>query len=502
VAVRPDSEAKEIELKLAFEQADVERIRAHPLLVVAGEVKVRELISIYYDTPDDVLRANDVFLRIRATGDGYVQTIKTAGGKTELLERGEWEHVLETPEPDLENVAETPLEPLLSEDLRTGLQPRFHTRFRREAYSIVQHGAEIELAIDLGEITAGSKAALISEVELELKSGERDVLFVLARELAKTLPLTLAIKTKAERGFQLLDGGDYEVEKAGAIIVTPDMTCAEAFRAIARNCLRQVIANVPGVRNGRPEALHQMRVGLRRFRAALGLFSEVVADEERESGKSGLKWLGGELGSARDLDVLTADVLAPEDGAHHGHPEVESLYRDLMEKRAAAYSQVHETLHTDRFRTLLIDVAAWIERGAWSANALAAESISPYAKRQLARIRRKIKKEGKNLDKLSTEARHQVCIRAKRLRYATEFFAATFDGKTGLKRRRNSLAALEELQDALGAFNDLAMRQRTLESGGSLSIAAIVPPGDEKKLLKQAVDAYERFANVRPFWKG
>jgi hypothetical protein len=46
------------------------------------------------------------------------------------------------------------------------------------------------------------------------------------------------------------------------------------------------------------------------------------------------------------------------------------------------------------------------------------------------------------------------------------------------------------------------MRQRILESGGSLSIAAIVPPGDEKKLLKQAVDAYERFANVRPFWKG
>jgi triphosphatase len=41
--------------------------------------------------------------------------------------------------------------------------------------------------------------------------------------------------------------------------------------------------------------VHQMRVGLRRLRAAISLFAKLLGDQEPERVKSELKWLTGEL---------------------------------------------------------------------------------------------------------------------------------------------------------------------------------------------------------------
>lgn len=505
-ASTPEHDAKEIELKLEFEPADADLIGAHPILQCAmGEPKVREPISTYYDTSDGVLRKAGVFLRVRATGDGYVQTIKTARSEGEFLERDEWECDLPTHEPDLTAAAGTALEPLLTEEVRADLQPRFHTRFRRKTYLIRHDGAEIELALDQGEITAGTKAAPICEVELELKAGDRRALFALAETLAEAVPLTLAIKTKAERGFELLDDGDYAIEKALPVCVTPDMTCAEAFRAIARNCLRQVLVNAPATRQRRPEALHQMRVGLRRFRAAVTLFGDVVVDKHRGAIKDELKWIGGELGPARDLDVFAADILEPQRAAYPDHPDLEAIYRDFTERHDAAYARAVEAVGSDRFRSVVLDLGAWIEIGDWAreGGTLAESPITAYAAEKLSRLRRAIKKRGKNLGDLGAAERHRLRIRAKRLRYATEFFATTFDGAKSAKRQRKSLAALESLQDSLGALNDLVTRRSLL--GADEKDLHLAAPGsdraEEKKWLKEAERAYERFADVKAFWK-
>ena len=94
------------------------------------------------------------------------------------------------------------------------------------------------------------------------------------------------------------------------------MPAGEAFRAIARNCLRQIIANEPVMCAGRAEGLHQMRIGLRRLRAAIAIFADVVGDEDQKKIKSELKWITQELGPARDLDVFAADVLEPLRASH------------------------------------------------------------------------------------------------------------------------------------------------------------------------------------------
>jgi inorganic triphosphatase YgiF len=505
-----EHEAKEIELKLEFAPADAPCILSHPIIQASQAAPVtRELISVYYDTGDDVLRKAGVFLRVRATGDGYVQTIKTARGEAEFLERDEWEQSIPSHQPVLEAAEGTALAPLLTADVRARLAPRFHTRFRRQTYWVRRDATEIELAIDQGEVTAGVDATPISELELELKAGDRRELFQLARELAETVPLYLAIKTKAERGFELIDGGDFSVEKSSDVDIGPGMTCADGFRAIARNCLRQIVANTPAVRAGRPEALHQMRIGLRRLRAGLWLFAGVVADEDREYIEGELRWITQELGPARDLDVFAADVLEPLRAASPDDPEIAAAHRDFIQHHTAAYDRATGAVGSHRFRKLLLDLAAWIEIGAWAAHGTPRQAapvdgaVTAYAAKQLSKLRRTIKKKGRGLREASPPERHKVRIRAKRLRYATEFFTKTFPGKKSDRRREKSLAALEDLQDALGVLNDIAIRRTQPEAGEGF--AFMHPHGDdaaeESKQLKAAKAAFDRFAKVKAFWK-
>ena len=57
------------------------------------------------------------------------------------------------------------------------------------------------------------------------------------------------------------------------------MTAGRAFTLIGRACLRHLVANVPALMERESDALHQMRVALRRLRAAISLFSPVVGDD-------------------------------------------------------------------------------------------------------------------------------------------------------------------------------------------------------------------------------
>ena len=88
---------------------------------------------------------------------------------------------------------------------------------------------------------------------------------------------------------------------------------------------------------GKAEALHQMRIGLRRLRAAIALFAEIVADEKMETIKGELKWITQQLGPARELDVFAADVLEPLRGKQPDAVELAAAHDAFEQRRAAAY---------------------------------------------------------------------------------------------------------------------------------------------------------------------
>jgi inorganic triphosphatase YgiF len=267
------SSPHEIELKFEVPIACLPDLNRGPLLKGADSSgrKPANLVSVYFDTKKLKLRRKALSLRIRRVGRRVVQTVKQETGPATFV-RNEWEHDVAAGQPDLEVVGNTPLASLLHKKLRRGLTPVFETRVRRKAFQLRCGESQIELSIDEGELEAGRKTLPICEVELELKRGQRADLFRVAKRLAEEVPANLAIASKAERGYILLTGERPRPVKALSVVLTPDTNVPSAFQTIAWACIHQLIANHPIMLRGDPDGLHQMRVALRRLRAAISLF--------------------------------------------------------------------------------------------------------------------------------------------------------------------------------------------------------------------------------------
>lgn len=162
--------------------------------------------AYYYDTADDRLRQAGLAMRIRREGETWMATVKdngsSAGG---LHERNEWNVVVGGNRPDLSVFANTDIGSRLQK-VSGGLELRalFITQFERQSMLLVSaSGAKIELALDCGQIIAGSQTEPIWEIELELKEGEPEELLQLGVYLAQKYPLRLESKSKFYRGLLL-----------------------------------------------------------------------------------------------------------------------------------------------------------------------------------------------------------------------------------------------------------------------------------------------------------
>ena len=354
---------KEVELKLELAPASLPALKKVPLLRSPNSppTHTRE-ISVYFDTDKHKLRRKGLMLRVRRIGRRHVQTIKAAGNSAPF-ERDEWEAEIAGDEPDLSLAGGTALEPLVNGKLRRQLKPLFETRVRRTVYPIADDTRAIALTIDRGTIDTGSRSAPLCEVELELERGTIAELFDVARELTRAVPAHLAVKSKSERGYELIDDRQDAPVKAVPIDLPAAASTREAFQIIGRACLRQVVGNEPALIKGDPEGVHQMRVGLRRLRAAMSLFSGILRDAQTAAIKAELKWLTGELGPARELDVLVKRVVAPVQRQRARWDGMPSLSHELAEKREAALARAQDAAKSARFRTLTVEVAAWLEAG-------------------------------------------------------------------------------------------------------------------------------------------
>jgi hypothetical protein len=94
VQVDAIAQNREIELKLQIDPAHINQLIGHPLLkkYAFGKVRHEQLISTYYDTSDFALERQQAALRLRRTGQGWVQTFKCDGTPNAVLHsRKEWE---------------------------------------------------------------------------------------------------------------------------------------------------------------------------------------------------------------------------------------------------------------------------------------------------------------------------------------------------------------------------------------------------------------------------
>lgn len=519
----------EVELKLLVAPGDLARIDRHPAVraVRRGAARAQRLETVYYDTPDGALARAGCALRLRRAGNRWVQTLKGGGQVAAGLHtRDEIEWDVLGSSLNLGLLDDTPYAALFARrKVRGRLAPVFTTEFERKVRTLAfPDGTTAELALDRGAIRAGGVEAPISEAEIELKGGDAARLFALARALARDVPLRLGYASKAERGYAL-GRGPAPPQKARPVPLEPTMTAGAALARIAMACVAQIQANEAGVRDGRddPEYLHQLRVGLRRLRACLGLVAFASSKEAVAPLGGELRWLGGALGPARDWDVFMTETLPPLARGFRKMPGLASLRARAARARRAHGAAARQAVTSGRYTDLFLALGEAFARDDLPAFAVADTPPDPageageplprfdapvgaFAAWALERRHGRVRKRGGDVPAAPPEERHRVRIAAKKLRYAAEFFRALYPAK----RVARYVDALEDLQDILGALNDAAVVDRLLAevAQGAKPIAAGVDGlvrGWVAAVAQHELARYERawdaFKDAKPFWR-
>ncbi|WP_454645328.1 CHAD domain-containing protein [Bradyrhizobium liaoningense] len=285
--------------------------------------------------------------------------------------------------------------------------------------------------------------------------------------------------------------------------LSPGMACDTAFRIIARRHLDAVIAQHDGTCRGDPEALHQIRIALTHLRTAIRFFSPMVDDALRPNVWTELKWLNGQLGMVRDLDVAIERVVA-ESGDELA---VVAELQQWDEKRAESHRLLARALQSARYRRLAEQTSTWIESGPWStrrskeAMRLRRRTLAEHAMERLTEWETRLLKKARKLRKLDVEKRHKLRLLNKRLTYSIESLQDLFAAETPTKHK-SILKQLRKAQRALGQLNDDARGQAlaaSLNGAGLGTTDRFLNRKREKKLLRTASVAYRKLDKAKPF---
>ncbi|WP_395020622.1 CHAD domain-containing protein [Dongia sp.] len=444
-------------------------VEPEPEPSLAGLHRAR-LESTYYDTADQWLSGQRMALRVRKIGRKRIQTLKApAPGPGGLQNFQEIEAEIDSDRPQLSAVTDPKLARKLErENIWRRLRPIFETRFQRSAFLTERGSSMIEVAVDLGTITAGGRRLPIAEIELELKSGDPAALYDLAEQLALQLaeevPVRLGAETKAARGYALADGRDPEPHKAQPITLSPELSTEEAFVAIVNNCLDQLRANEEAVLSTEDdEAIHQFRVALRRLRAIVSAFRDLVDDDVQAMISIDLRWMQRQFGPARDLDVLIAETLQPIHNRLRAQPAFEQLMETAETARAEARRAAHLAIENPRYVAMLIQLYRQLHSGDWrraSARARLGAPVGDFARPLLQSRHKRLMRLGGRYDLLPEPELHRLRILAKKMRYAAEAFHSLFKPKPTKKY----IASLTAIQDSLGSLNDAFVSRQVLSA--------------------------------------
>lgn len=490
---------RETELKLWLFPGDAEVFVSHPRLGRARPHRER-LRTLYFDTPDFKLAGHGIALRVRRAGRRWVQTLKTEGEKSGgLSKRLELETAVGKPIPDFSRLPAEAADRLVKKKWRARLVPVYETRFLRTAWNLrAPDGSRVEVALDVGEIVAGKRSEALCEVELELKSGAANALYDLAQNFAQQILLIPFDASKAERGTRLAAGRPRKPAGAALPELDKDMPACAALARIARDCLAQLQANLPGLLTERdPEYLHQARVAVRRLRSSAGLFKKDCPPPAREMAR--IADLGRALGEARDWDVFVLDTL-PRLGASLPAVQMTLLGRRARAARRKARAAALDMVRRPQAGVDLLAMHRWL-------NGLETSRSGPelgrFARAKLAGLHESVLAGAEGFAEQSPEQRHALRIRVKRMRYALDYLGGLFGG------HRKFAACFAALQDELGEMNDANTALRLLAQlnpdGRLNGPAAQLGRNLEERLqsrMPETGQTLQAFSRLAPPWQG
>ncbi len=281
--------------------------------------------------------------------------------------------------------------------------------------------------------------------------------------------------------------------------VAPGDPAANAVQSSLQTGLRWLKTHESKAADGDVEGIHQLRVTTRRLRSALGTFHTLIDPAWAGHVSAELKWLGGELGAVRDLDVLrhrlataaeetdTAAALAP-------------LFAELDRKHAEASETLREALRGDRFGALTDEIAQGLVALPFTDDAY--QECRDVLPSLVDETWKALKRGGRALSPDDPEDHfHAVRKHAKRARYAAEAVKEALDHKSSTDAAQFAKKA-RKVQEILGLHQDAVV------AGVVIQQAALARPDlgpfnfAAGRLLeresREAADSRTRFFEVWP----
>ncbi len=301
-----------------------------------------------------------------------------------------------------------------------------------------------------------------------------------------------------------------EPVKNRRLALDPEASLDDAMADVLSACIEHFTANWPALREtSAPESIHQMRVALRRLRAAVGVFRRAARCDVLETASQRAKTIAATLGEARDWDVFREGLDALS--APLAEEPSYAALRDAAEARRrrghqAAYRMIDDPA-TTRFAA---DLGAALTQRPWRGDDALEKpgSARKFAAKALDRLHRRAKRACENLAGLSVEERHEARIALKKLRYAAEFFESLFEARGAAK---SYIKAVTAAQDGLGAENDMAVATRLVheiergENGAETAHAAGFVQGWRAHAREEAGRRLGKVEKtvlaLEPFWR-
>ena len=494
-------------LDLTLDPADVPRLSRVPALAAlrAGRARATSVEMIWHDTPEGALAAAGLSLCERRVGRERLWRLERLRGTPEFP----WPPGAPAP-----LVAEAAALADLGAELPTPLLPVAALSGQLRTLPLTAPGP-LGLALLAGTLRAVTGERAVCRVIL---SGAPDQVGPLLLALGAAVSLSVpAGSLAAEAGA--VAGRVPPPRALGAPVLPVQATVADAFARVAGHLVGVVLHLAPLARaDGPSEAVHQIRVALRRLRSAISLFRRAVGGPALDAANADLRALSRVLGPARDWDVFRDGTARDVQAAFPDERAIARLLTAAERRRLAAYAALRTYLDGPAFRLLGLRLALLLAARPWDQPAeteaeadtakraeAQATPLAAFAAHMLHRRLARVLGAGDDFAALPTEAVHAVRIQGKRLRYAAEFFAPLFPRKETRRFLRRSSA----LQERLGHLNDGAAVAGLLaqlgDGGAERALAVGIVRGFVAAGMRAARAKSERswrkFSRLEPFWE-
>jgi CHAD domain-containing protein len=316
-----------------------------------GEADEHELDATYYDTGDLRLVRSGFALRRRTGGGDAGWHLKVGEGGTD---RTEYRRTSAAPSPprDLVRLARAaargePVEPVA----------RVVTRRRERPLRGADGRVLAMLAEDavVGHDLVDGGRTSWREIEVELVDGDDAVLSAVDRRM-RSAGAREGREAKVRRVLGARLRGLADTDAAGAAGPVPVYLRAQRDALLLQD---------PAAREGDVDAVHDMRVAVRRLRTTLRTFRSRWDRAWVESVRGELKWLGEQLGGVRDAQVMARRL----DKAVHAEPAelvlgpvAADIHRRFATEGTAALDALRRALTSARYTRLVADLDAVVER--------------------------------------------------------------------------------------------------------------------------------------------